>query len=274
MADNSTSPSNPEPASGFWSDGTWKSLKSAAAPVKPFKLEGIDRDGANYNLAIGEEVYVSSLESGKTVQTLPEGGPFSIAPGQFAFILTEEEVEIPFDKIGFISIRASIKFLGLVNISGFHVDPGYKGKLIFAVYNAGPTIIHLRRGDRIFPLWITNLDKRMQRTAWKVGHEKIPASMITAISGEFTTAYQLAEKLKVAQEDIVQLKSFKVYLTAILGVALILLSPFLKDAALNVVNTFWPPIKCAIFDCAAPAPAAPSPAIPIPQPAPAQKNSL
>ncbi|MEI9408592.1 dCTP deaminase domain-containing protein [Mesorhizobium salmacidum] len=259
MTEPSTSGTNSEPIDGFWSDATWKALKSADAPVKPFKLEGIDRDGANYNLAIGEEVYVSSLASGKTVQKLSEGAAFSIAPGQFAFILTEEEVELPFDKIGFISIRASIKFLGLVNISGFHIDPGYKGKLIFAVYNAGPTIIHLRRGDRIFPLWITNLNERMQRTAWKVGHDKIPASMITAISGEFTTAYQLAEKLKVAQEDIVQLKSFKVYLTALLAVLFILISPFLKDAALNVVNTFWPPIKCAIFDCAAPAPPQPPP---------------
>ncbi|WP_181178154.1 deoxycytidine triphosphate deaminase [Mesorhizobium sp. B4-1-3] len=262
MADNSTSPSSYEPASGFWSDGTWKALKSEDAPVKPFKLDGVDRDGANYNLAIGEEVYVSSLGSGKTVQKLSEGEAFSIAPGQFAFILTEEEVALPFDKIGFISIRASTKFLGLVNISGFHVDPGYKGKLIFAVYNAGPTIIHLRRGDRIFPLWITNLDKKMQRTAWKVGHDKIPASMITAISGEFTTAYQLAEKLKVAQEDIVQLKSFKVYLTAILAVLFILITPFLKDAASNVVNTFWPSIKCAIVNCVATAPPAPAPAPP------------
>ncbi|MBA3447640.1 MAG: hypothetical protein H0T56_08525 [Pseudaminobacter sp.] len=153
MIDTSTSPTDlPSRQSGFWSDGTWKALTETDAPVTPLKLDGIDRDGANYNLAVGEEVYVSSLASGKTVQRLSDGEAFSIDPGQFAFILTEERVELPFDKIGFISIRASTKFLGLVNISGFHVDPGYKGKLIFAVYNAGPTRIHLRRGDRIFPL--------------------------------------------------------------------------------------------------------------------------
>jgi hypothetical protein len=94
------------------------------------------------------------------------------------------------------------------------------------------------------------LDKKMQRETWKNGHDRIPASMVTAISGDFTTAYQLAEKLKLAQEDIVQLKSFRVYLTALLGVVLLSISPFLKDISLNVINTFWPPIKCAIVDCA------------------------
>lgn len=266
MTDTSTLPTDAPVSrqSGFWSDGTWKALTEADAPVKPFKLDGIDRDGANYNLAVGEEVYVSSLASGKTVQTLSEGEAFSIDPGQFAFILTEERVELPFDNIGFISIRASTKFLGLVNISGFHVDPGYKGKLIFAVYNAGPTRIHLRRGDRIFPLWIAALDKKMQRTAWKVGHERIPASMITAISGEFTTAYQLGEKLKTAQEDIVQLKSFRIYLTAVVGVALLLLSPFIKDAVLHVVDTFRPMVECLITTCPVAVPVEPPapPAIP------------
>jgi hypothetical protein len=41
--------------------------------------------------------------------------------------------------MAFISMRTAFKFKGLVNISGFHVDPGYKGKLIFAVFNASPT---------------------------------------------------------------------------------------------------------------------------------------
>ena len=52
--------------------------------------------------------------------------PFTIPPGQFAFLLTEEVVSVPPDALAFISIRAKTKFRGLVNVSGFHVDPGYQ----------------------------------------------------------------------------------------------------------------------------------------------------
>ena len=118
--------------------------------VEPYKDNNLEE--ANFLLSIGNEIFVSSQDVAATIRQLIERETFSIDPGQFAFILTEEKVSIPLDKIGFISIRASIKFKGLVNISGFHVDPGYSGKLIFAVYNAGPTRIYLRRGDRVFPM--------------------------------------------------------------------------------------------------------------------------
>ena len=49
--------------------------------------------------------------------------------------------------MAFISIKAKLKFRGLVNVSGFHIDPGYRGKIIFAVFNAGPQPILLRRGQ-------------------------------------------------------------------------------------------------------------------------------
>ena len=52
--------------------------------------------------------------------------------------------------------------MGLVNVSGFHVDPGYKGRLKFAVYNAGGSDIKLTRGDAIFLIWFSELDKVSQ----------------------------------------------------------------------------------------------------------------
>jgi hypothetical protein len=38
-------------------------------------------------------------------------------PGQFALLLSSEKIRIPPDTIGFISIKARIKFRGMVNIS-------------------------------------------------------------------------------------------------------------------------------------------------------------
>jgi hypothetical protein len=48
---------------------------------------------------------------------------------------------------------------GLVNVSGFHVDPGYKDSLKFAVYNAGSKDIVLDYGEPVFLIWYADLDK-------------------------------------------------------------------------------------------------------------------
>jgi dCTP deaminase len=106
----------------FWSDETWSSFTAQNDVIAPYDSSFLKE--ASYQLAIGEEVYISSPEKSKK-QILSEREPsFFIEPGQFAFLLTAETVTTPFDAIGFISIRAKYKFNGLVNISGFHVDPG------------------------------------------------------------------------------------------------------------------------------------------------------
>lgn len=98
---------------------------------------------------------------------------FVVSPRQFVFILTKEKVRILKSAIGFISIRASIKFKGLVNVSGFQVNPGYNGNLVFAVLNAGPRHIILRESEEIFSLWIADLDAEVR--GYHEGTGKIPA---------------------------------------------------------------------------------------------------
>ncbi len=81
-----------------------------------------------------------------------------IESGQFALLLTREFVNIPNDLMGFISMKSQFKLQGLVNVSGFHVDPGWKGKLTFTVYNAGPHRIPLKIDDLTFLIWFSKLD--------------------------------------------------------------------------------------------------------------------
>jgi len=114
------------------------------------------KEGA-YQLAVGSEAFITSHASnGK--QNLGPRDTVIIPPGQFGLVLTEEVVTIPSNAIGFISIRAKIKFKGLVNVSGFHVDPGFSGFLKFSVYNAGSQEIRLSRGDPHFLIWFSSLD--------------------------------------------------------------------------------------------------------------------
>lgn len=107
-------------------------------------------DPAGYRLSLGGEVYVSPAKAKDkaSIRTLKPHESFFIPPGQFAFLLTEEVVKVPKDAFALIALRSRSKFKGLVNVSGFHADPGYDGRLVFAVFNAGPGDVHLKPGRR------------------------------------------------------------------------------------------------------------------------------
>jgi dCTP deaminase len=137
----------------FWGSNTIKKRQVTDYIVLPFDDNNIKH--GRYHLSVGPESYITVDDVKKEIDL---NGQISIESGQFAIILTEETVNIPKNAIGFISIRAGIKFKGLVNVSGFHVDPGYSGRLKFAVYNAGPRNIILSRGQSAFLIWFCDMD--------------------------------------------------------------------------------------------------------------------
>jgi dCTP deaminase len=110
-----------------------------------------------YELSLGNEVFRTDSKDRKKELLKTDKEMVTINPGQFALLLTEEQVHIPLHKIAFISIKAGIKLRGLVNVSGFHVDPGFRGNLVFSVYNAGATPISLEKGEPYFLIWFAEL---------------------------------------------------------------------------------------------------------------------
>src|SRR5207253_11082637 len=110
----------------------------------------------SYELGVVSEAYGTGQ---KRKLQLGEQGHVVIPPGQFALLITEERVRIPPEAIGFISIKSKFKLWGLINVSGFHVDPGFDGKLIFSVYNAGVQDIVISRRTRVFLLWLSSWDE-------------------------------------------------------------------------------------------------------------------
>ena len=106
---------------GFWSSETMKAqLPGLISPFNPDRVVN-----CSYELSMGAEAYVTS-SGAQTKQTLVIGEQILIPPGQFAQLLTEEIVEMPRDSLGLISIKSRFKLRGLVNVSGFHVDPGFR----------------------------------------------------------------------------------------------------------------------------------------------------
>jgi len=187
----------------FWSGETLTNRLSEL--IQPFNADRVDC--AAYTLSIGPEVYVSPTDQTVdaatiTIRKLANDEAFTIPPGQFAFLLTEEIISVPTNTLAFISIRAKIKFRGLVNVSGFHVDPGYQGQLTFAVFNAGPVPIHLKRGQSIFLIWYANLDR--DSTFKKNGRVQkgIDTELINGVAGELLSFAGLAKRIKDVDKSL------------------------------------------------------------------------
>jgi dCTP deaminase len=192
-----------KPDAMFWSGETL--AKRLASLIEPFAAERIDC--AAYTLSVGPEVYVSPNDQAAdpttvTVRKLAPGDAFTIPPGQFAFLITEEIVAVPADALAFISIRARVKFRGLVNVSGFHVDPGYRGQLTFSVFNSGPAPIHLKRGQAIFLIWYASLDRESDFKKDGSVRMGIDPELISGIAGELQSFAGLSKKIKDVDKSL------------------------------------------------------------------------
>nr|WP_290222525.1 hypothetical protein [Trichocoleus desertorum] len=164
----------------FWSSQTLRlRLPNLITPFNADRIES-----ASYELCLGEEAYISSLPDTPIKDRkkffIKERETVAIPPGQFAFLITFETVTVPDNAIAFISMKFGIKAKGMVNVSGFHVDPGYSGRLIFAVYNAGPLNFHVQHGDRLFCIWFADLDDKDDSPHNKPGFDSIPTSLMNS----------------------------------------------------------------------------------------------
>jgi dCTP deaminase len=211
--------------------------------ISDFSADRVDCNA--YTLRIGDESYVSPTDQAldpqsATIRKRAMGEAFTIPPGQFAFLVTAEEVEVPNDAMAFISIKASIKFRGLVNVSGFHVDPGYRGKLIFAVFNAGPVVVHLKSGQDCFLIWFASLTGDSIKNKERSGSQSLSTSTINSIAGELQSLEGLHSKLKEVEKRLTEriakaepeYSKYFAMLTVAASLVLVVLAFVIRDLAI------------------------------------------
>lgn len=190
----------------FWSGE--KLLQRLPNLVTPFDVDNIDC--ASYRLSVGDQAFVTSDELSSTrpePNLVTVFGPapknmLRIAPGQFAFLLTDQEIEVPNDAIAFISMRAKYKLKGLINVSGFHVDPGWKGKLLYSVYNAGPQSIIIEKGEELFLVVYSDLDQTTEYlyNGKAKGQNGIRSDLLENISSQVFSPQLLKKNLDEVSE--------------------------------------------------------------------------
>lgn len=184
----------------FWNSETLKERIPKDEIISPYNPDQIVR-GA-YELLMGSEAFITSTDSKKKVQ-LADGEPVVIPPGQFGLLLTEESVKIPLNIIAFISMKFRVKSRGLINVSGFHVDPGFEGRLKFSVYNAGSTNITITRGERVFPIWFCHLTGDEEKSGgehW--GQDAITSDDQNRMHGEVASPGQLKKDIVDLEQNL------------------------------------------------------------------------
>lgn len=182
----------------FWSGETL--LERLPALSDDFKPGAVDCNA--WTLTIGDRLYITpTATSGGapdrmgTIRTLGDQEHFVIPPGQFGFLETRERVRVPKEAMALISIKASVKLQGLVNVSGFHVDPGFDGVLVFTVYNAGPNPIHLQQGQNLFLIWYASLDQATKLMKTEPSKRRVDGESVKGFSGKLQSLDDFAERL-------------------------------------------------------------------------------
>ena len=176
--------------------------------IKTFINQGVPEDKENddfqlsfkdwkYHLHLGREVYISTNDCPKQ---LKRGEYIVIKPGDFVLLITRETIELPQDVMAFISMRFDYKQKGLINVSGFHVDPSYNGKLIFSAFNAGPKDIVLKENDAVFMIFFQGInvcecDKADEHNDKSNRFTSLPSDMIESIRGTSVTLSSNANRL-------------------------------------------------------------------------------
>jgi dCTP deaminase len=228
----------------FWSGEKLKVDGARLRVVHKFDPDRIDCSA--YTLTLGPEAFVTpdhstALRDSKKLQLVEmkeervsrrkarlRSGEVVIPAGQFAILLTEEFVKMPRSVMGFISLRFSIKGTGLINVSGFHVDPGYEGRLIFCVYNAGPTSITMTRGQELFLLWLADLDRTSAPPYVKVPDDEvlasIPEDMVSRANHKIRSLEQLSESVDAIQKQMDFLKSIGKLLATVVAIVISLMA--------------------------------------------------
>lgn len=207
----------------FWSTEKFLAEQKSSILVSEFDENRLKY--GRYYLKLGRDILITP--DGSNDSPLPGEGTYcKIPPGQIALLFTHESIQVPHNAMGFISVRTTEKIKGLVNISGFHVDPGFKGHLQFSVYNAGSKPIYLDYERECFLLWFCDLvgpthDSWTTEDTWDKKN-RFQKSEITAIDRE-----RMSDALHSPGALHNRIRKLEDYVSAIIAVGGVIIFPLL-----------------------------------------------
>lgn len=103
----------------------------------------------------------------------PRSG-YSLKPGETVVVTTAETLALGADIAGFGFPPSHVSFQGILMTNPGHIDPGYRGRLRFAVINMGSGQYSIRTGDVIMTVLFERLSAAARRD-YAARHQNQPA---------------------------------------------------------------------------------------------------
>lgn len=205
-----------------------RELKSRAGNIiSDYNVDSIKSN--HYELTLGQS-YCSTTTNSKVLQATDN--QIIIEPGEFYFLESFESLKIPSDLMAFISIKSKVKFKGLINISGFHVDPNFQGKLVFSVLNVGTSPINLTTREPLFQIWFADLTSS---TNYHGYHQDL-----AGVNGDFLNKYMISNNNAYPADLQKQINKLETKLSNVLLAGTILI-PLVSAALFFLLNLLFDP---------------------------------
>src|SRR5665213_3291700 len=185
--------------------------KKGEISITPYDESQIQ--GASYDLRVGDQ---GGTTSGKKLVRINETGFLTIKPGDFAIIITLEQINLGAQYVGRFGLRSKFARKGLIATTGPQIDPCFHGRLIVGLTNLSPKPISISHKDDFLSVEIHRLEHPTEKPydgpyqdKLELGPEEIEA--ITeregvALSEVLTTLQSLSQNMGALTKDIDTLK--------------------------------------------------------------------
>ena len=127
-----------------------RAVKDGLIGIDPFTKKNVQP--ASVNLTLN-----NVLAAGGKRISLARGKAFVLRPGRAVIASTLESIEFPRDYLGRIGATPSLSGHGIILIYGLQVEPGFKGRLRFGLFNAGSESVRLVAREPVIGLEIVRL---------------------------------------------------------------------------------------------------------------------
>ena len=128
-----------------------RAVKDGVIAIEPFNEANVRLASIDLTL---DDLLVTT--EGSTID-IGGGQAFTLKGSRAIRASTRESVELPQDYIGRVGAMTDLANQGIVTSHGLHLDPGFKGKLQFCLFNAGGMNFELRGGMPIISVEIIPL---------------------------------------------------------------------------------------------------------------------
>lgn len=128
-----------------------QAMKDGIIGIDPFAAQHLQ--AASIDLTL-DDILVTT--GGDRIKITGKKG-FVLEPGRSINAMTKERIELPRDYLGRIGAAARLAGFGILVATVFQIEPGFKGRVDFCLFNAAGRAIRLRAQDPVLSLEIMRL---------------------------------------------------------------------------------------------------------------------